>query len=298
MKMKIKNCTDEKSEQQKAELKLEPKTEPNEVTQNKPEKKVQQPHEVSIRVIRPNDIKIEEIPQLNKRLASPKDAFKHLVNKKVVDVEYLKTDIESNLMKCYMHPFAEAVHMAYSHHVPLIITPDVIWHLISGAIAIHINDNAEKLRKVFVDHEGKKELIVRNDKLMPNCANSPWDEVVQDFVVEISANTNNNVGDLLVPTFTTTTACARVVSQMVLLDAMHAYFDYKCFTECGVPEIRLTGTRQDWELIKSRAKEILKLLPDLKVWIKGRLIEILDKFIDVYDGKVDKKFWNEIYKGN
>ena len=58
-----------------------------------------------------------------------------------------------------MHSFVQTVHIAYSYHVPLTITPDVIFYLITSATAVHINQNAEKLRNVFVNHEGKKEVL-------------------------------------------------------------------------------------------------------------------------------------------
>ena len=254
--------------------------------------------EASGKVIRPNKIKIEEIPNIAELLSSPKDAIRHLVHIDEKYVHHVKAETDEKIIRGFMHPFAQAVHLAYCHHVPLIITPDVIWYMISSAIAIHINKNAELLRKVFVDHEGKKKLIVRRNDLDPDSPDCPWNEVIEMFTVEINKNTNNNVVDLLVPTFTTTTACARVVSQIVLMDAKKSYFDYSCMTMCGIPEIRLVGTKQDWELIKSKAKDILKLMPDMNVWIDGCLGEILDQFTSVFDGKVDKKFWNEIYKSS
>lgn len=197
-----------------------------------------------------------------------------------------------------MHPFVEAVDFAYSHHVPLTITPDVIFYLITSATAVHINQNAEKLRKTFVNHEGKKELEVRRDDFVLNSKSNPWHEVIDDFSIQIRNNTNNNVADLLEANFSTTSKVARVVSQMVLMDSMQKYFDYMFSTMCGIPEIRLTGNKEDWVNVKKKTNEILKLIPDLKCWIDGSLNEILDNFIGVFDDKIDKSFWNEIYKCN
>ena len=83
---------------------------------------------------------------------------------------------------------------------------------------------------------------------------------------------------------------------MVLMDSMQKYFDYKFTTMCGIPEIRLTGNKEDWLNVKKKTNEILKLIPDLKFWIYDNLNEILDHFIGVFDDKIDKSFWNEIYK--
>ena len=65
---------------------------------------------------------------------------------------------------------------------------------------------------------------------------------------------------------------------------------------CGIPEIRLTGNKEDWVNVKRKTNEILKLIPDLKLWIDDNLNEILDHFIGAFDNKIDKSFWNQIYK--
>ena len=104
--------------------------------------------------------------------------------------------------------------------------------------------------------------------------------------------------ELLVANFSTTSKDARIVSQMVLMDSLKKYFKYKYSTSCGIPEIRLTGRKQDWENVKNKTNGILKLIPDLKIWIDGSLKKILDHFIDAFDDKIDNYFWNTIYKCN
>ena len=248
-----------------------------------------------MKIIRPNQIKIEKLPNSEEKTSSF-DAIKDFVKIDEKYIQYVKCERDEELLKCYMHPFVEAVDFAYSHHVPLTITPDIIFYLITSATAVHINQNAEKLRKVFVNHEGKKKLEVRRDDFVLNSKSNPWHEVVDEFSIQIEKNTNNNVNDLLVANFSTTSKDARVVSQMVLMDSMQKYFDYSFSTLCGIPEIRLTGNKEDWVNVKKKANEILKLIPELKCWIDGSLNEILDHFIGVYDDKIDNSFWNEIYK--
>ena len=59
-----------------------------------------------------------------------------------------------------LHAFIVAIEIAYFKHYPLKLSPSQIWILILQSIGIHIDQNAEKLRKKFVTHEGKKDLIV------------------------------------------------------------------------------------------------------------------------------------------
>src|SRR5277367_5787722 len=53
----------------------------------------------------------------------------------------------------FSHGFMEAVHLSFSKHYPLILTPDSVWLTIAQGFGTHINANAEALRKQFVKHE-------------------------------------------------------------------------------------------------------------------------------------------------
>ena len=59
--------------------------------------------------------------------------------------------------------FVGAVHAAYDQHYSLVLSPDMIWQCVALGFAIHVNKNAEKLRHMFVAHEGKK-IEVRSKK--------------------------------------------------------------------------------------------------------------------------------------
>ena len=49
---------------------------------------------------------------------------------------------------------------AYSHHYNLVIRPDDVWIAIVSQLSFHIKANAEELRKKFVAHEAKKQLVL------------------------------------------------------------------------------------------------------------------------------------------
>jgi len=79
------------------------------------------------------------------------------------------------------------------------------------------------------------------------------------------------------------------------MDSMQSYFDFDLMTKCGIPKINIAGTKEDWEMIKKKANNFLELMPDLKLWI-NHLNETLQNFIDIFDGKIDKSFWDSLYK--
>ena len=122
-----------------------------------------------------------------------------------------------------MHPLVQAAQFAYDKHLPIILTPDVIWYYISSAIATHINLNAEELRNKFVHHERKKNIEMRRDDFVFNSKINPWHEVIDDFTQKRNEKTKNGIADKLVADFSTTTKESRVVSQILLMDAIQKY---------------------------------------------------------------------------
>jgi hypothetical protein len=65
------------------------------------------------------------------------------------------------------HPVFEAFLAAYTNHEDIILSPDDIWLMITIYYATYVDDNAEQLRSLFVDHEGKKKLVVTVPTITP-----------------------------------------------------------------------------------------------------------------------------------
>ena len=189
--------------------------------------------------------------------------------------------------------FVSAVHTAYSKHYPLVLSPDHIWMCITQGLSQHVNANPEKLRKMFVEHEGKKELLVQRDDFVKGSPDNPWPEVFDEFSEQIREHVGEKTHDLLTPDFTTTGQNDRAAAQVVLMDTFKKYFEYNVGTMCGIPEVTLEGTVEDWKKLRERAIGLAQY--DLDWWINA-LKPILDEFVNAASGKVDQKFWSAIYK--
>lgn len=216
------------------------------------------------------------------------------LGKNVKKIHHIQTEISETYLRIgNSNPLIEAANTAFYDHLPLVLTPDIIWHCISNGVAIHVNENAEKLRKIFVDHDKKKELEVERPDFSLDQKN-PWHELIDEFCEKIQQNTKKDVADLLQADFSTTTKISRVVSQIVIMDAMQKYFSYSCRGGCGIPEIHVYGSKNDWENVQVKANRIVELIPELKCWISN-INEILNHFLNVYDDKIDNLFWKSIY---
>ncbi len=192
------------------------------------------------------------------------------------------------------HPLVAAVHQAFMDHLPLSLSPDMIWLTICQGVAHHVNAHAEELRPRLVRHRGRVQIDVRRDDFFKGSPENPWPEVFCEF----SAKVREHVGpaiDLFLPDYSTTGPAERAAAEVVLLDAMQSYFEYTLHTLCGIPAVTLEGTTADWEALSERAEGFAEF--GLGRWI-GVLRPILRQFVRASQGDVEPAYWRSLYKVN
>lgn len=178
---------------------------------------------------------------------------------------------------------------AYDKHYSLILSPDIIWLLISQGIATQINENAEQLRDRLVDFEGQKTLTIEyeGEDLMKR--DDYWEWIIPAFSDSIDKNMKAQFSDLMVCNFTTTGLVERISSQITMMESVKKYFKYVVMgSGCGIPDITVLGTPDDWKNIRSR----LSRLDDLDLgWWREELEPVIDEFVNASEGNINKKFW-------
>jgi Domain of unknown function (DUF4419) len=189
------------------------------------------------------------------------------------------------------HSLIAAAHLAYQHHLSLVLSPDAIWLTLAQGLANHINNNAEELRSHFVPHQGKAKIKVRRDDFVRGSPENPWPEMWPQFSEKIKIGSDSHA--LILSDFSTTGATERAASEVVLMDCMQSYFSYECITLCGIPQITLEGTVEDWEKIHQRVGRLEQY--DLKWWTDD-LLQITSEFIAAAKGCPNPSFWQAIYK--
>lgn len=187
--------------------------------------------------------------------------------------------------------FIETLQYCYDEHRPLKLSPDHIWTLICQATSIHINQHYDSLKNIIFTDEKKEELIIRNDSLENNARY--WGTLIKDFCNETKNHTRNDLYDFFVPNFSTTTPVQTTVYQITLLESYKKKFSYVGETGCGIPQITITGNKEDWIWIFDHLSDLDKL--GLTWWGK-ELRPIIKEFINVFDDKINVSFWDSIYK--
>eukprot|EP00005_Dracoamoeba_jomungandri_P004399 CAMPEP_0174249926 /NCGR_PEP_ID=MMETSP0439-20130205/251_1 /TAXON_ID=0 /ORGANISM="Stereomyxa ramosa, Strain Chinc5" /LENGTH=307 /DNA_ID=CAMNT_0015329871 /DNA_START=82 /DNA_END=1002 /DNA_ORIENTATION=- len=186
---------------------------------------------------------------------------------------------------------ATAAHTCFYEHYPFVLTPDVVWITIIQGFAHHVNLNCDKLRSMFVDYDGKEKIVVTRREFVKGSPNNDWVGVFPDFTKALAEHIGPEKVELVEAEFSTTTQVSKVVSQIVLMDAMQCYSSYVVRGGCGFPSITLRGTVNDWESIRERTKALGKF--DLEWWTDG-LVKVLEEFVEAAKGNANTKFWRSM----
>lgn len=196
-----------------------------------------------------------------------------------------------SLVLCGAHPFFYGMYEAYASHRPFVLSPDMVWMLISQGFSHHINANPDKYRDRMVDFQGKKSLVVESDKPLNE---AEWERLIPEFAEEIKMSTKGTIAETIIADFSTTTSYEQIASEITLMETTKAYFEYVVvYIACGIPEVTLLGTTEDWQKVYDKAMQLRSF--DLDWWI-DELAPILKQFIKASIGDADTKFWRNMFK--
>lgn len=191
----------------------------------------------------------------------------------------------------YRNGFVDTAVTAYNQHHNLVIRPDDVWIALTAQFSAYVNAHAEELRKYFVAHDGKKELIAIQ---MGTLRTADYGALAQQMVDRLHENVNDEeLAEWLLPRFSTTTVNDKIVGSITFMAAMQRYFDYKIMLLCGLPEVTLLGEVSDWELIRARVERLRKYDETLIKWA-DMLTPVLDHFVQTARGQPDLTWWNRI----
>ncbi len=202
---------------------------------------------------------------------SPKQAIEALVRSNVEACsEYSGTVVASEY-----HPFVAAVHAAFCDHRPLVLSPDMFWLLIAHGLARHVNANSGGLRRQFIQHGRKVKILVRRDDFIKGSLENPWGDVFDEFSTQIKKHIGEENHSNIIASFSTTGAIEKAANEIALMDTLQNYFEYFGSTFCGIPEVKLEGTAEDWSELLKRA-EVIGTSYDL-VWWTDRIVPTLER---------------------
>ena len=95
--------------------------------------------------------------------------------------------------------FVGAVHQAYEGHYPLVLSPDIIWQCVAQGFAVHVNQNAERLRHLFVKHKGKRDIVVIRDSFVKGSQDNDWEGALESFSQDVREHIGDEIHSILTP---------------------------------------------------------------------------------------------------
>jgi len=199
---------------------------------------------------------------------------------------------DKKLIPTNIHPFIYAAHKAFADHRPLTISPDNIWLLISQGVLTHLSQNSDKFREYSKSLTGSNQLIF-DDPLYAPGKDNEWLKVVDLFSEKLSNRVNPQLKPFYEPSFSTTDINIKNALKISQLTAHSEQFEFALFSLCGIPEIIVEGTPEDWKLIASKMGQLETI--GMAEWA-SYLKPVIDEFIKASKGESNPAFWNSFYK--
>lgn len=186
--------------------------------------------------------------------------------------------------------------LAYKEHRPIVLSPDMVWLLISQGFARHIANNAEAFRAELVGFEGKKKLTVSVNNVPLGDPQADWEQVFPEFTQQIAGYTGPDLLSTLTGDFSTTTPTTRICSQITVMEGVKSYFEYEIVMfGCGLPSVTLEGSPADWERVLAKTRALAHYRLD---WWTKELEPVLQQFINTANGRGNRRFWMNMIKAH
>ncbi|MCX4734284.1 DUF4419 domain-containing protein [Streptomyces sp. NBC_01363] len=185
-----------------------------------------------------------------------------------------------------------AIHLCFTAHLPLSLSPDLFWYAVVHEAAVHIRLNPRTYEGLFTTTPGQQQVIAVRDDL----AALDWERSVNLVQQPLRARIGDDVADLFQPTFSTTTSGDATAALVALMDVVSPYYRFQWFSLCGIPRIRLEGSDRDWRLLAARVRELEGWFEGLRPWFEA-LHPVLDAIGATASGwGADQDFWRSLYK--
>ncbi|MFJ9691340.1 DUF4419 domain-containing protein [Kitasatospora sp. NPDC101183] len=188
-----------------------------------------------------------------------------------------------------------AAYTAFAEHVPLSLSPDVLWYAVVHEVAVHVRMYAPRYRALFGAQPHRRgRIVVRDDE--PAGPGADWGRSIHLVRDPLAAAVGPQLVELFTPAFSTTTPDDAACALVALMGAAGPYYDFRWETRCGIPRVRLEGTAEDWALLAERVGELAGHLAWLGPWFAG-LRPVVQEIADTAaGGPVDEAFWRSLFK--
>lgn len=137
------------------------------------------------------DVYTKTVPFFDKLYRSLRNASRKLVNNAWSDPDVRVLEACPISIR---NPFVATCAMAFAFHLPLKLRVEHFWLAFVQSLAMHVDIHSEDLRHLFVEFQGKAELVVDvTTRVLDQMTQKEWAEVVMEFSDQIEQHTKKGV---------------------------------------------------------------------------------------------------------
>jgi hypothetical protein len=186
------------------------------------------------------------------------------------------------------HPLLAACQKAYAYHQGFELSPEVFWTTLLQGAAIHVQENKSKLKGMFTGKDEKTKI-----KLILPPGEVDWPDILGQLSNAVYQQLPKQWESVGMVHFSNSSPRHLQVFDLAFLHVASSYFNFEGDELCGIPQIKITGTRADWQLLGERIQFLESI--DMAWWLDD-LQNILQQVDSAFAGQVDEEFWCSIYK--
>ena len=157
----------------------------------------------------------------------------------------------------------QLLELGYSYDTPVEIRPDDVLNTVGCIWAKYLILNAEKFRRQFVTHEGKKELTYVTGGTY---STERVPEVIKGLLKLVNEDQDSDKLGWLNADFSTSTDLDKLVRVSALLASQKEYYKYSSMFCCGFSEVTLMGSEEDWDLLVEKIRQMPELDDQIGIW--------------------------------
>lgn len=188
--------------------------------------------------------------------------------------------------------FVRGAIVAWANHQSLVLRPDAVWFEILAQLNFYMTKNAEKIRHLFVDFQGKKEIVVKE---------TTWSNVIAAFAAEIQKRVKTSwLLGWVAPGFSTSTKNDNMTATVLMMGLVQHYFEFTGGIICGIPSVTLLGTKNDWVKLYKKLDHLADFGTE-PAQFADNLRPVLNKFVQTWDepqSRAVNSFWSQIVRAN
>lgn len=189
----------------------------------------------------------------------------------------------------YSHGLVGLLSTCYSWHRRITIAPHDLWYVVLTEIANAINEDHETFRYLFTRSKEQQAILVPGDDRLN------YLEVVDQLRSRMPLSPELFVFDL-----STMGPAEHRAMASALCDGVQRYYSFMTFA-CGLPEISVTGTVQDWETMIIKLETIRIEFASVTKMLDLYFVRVLNLFgcilnsIQCGSDEQPRKFWESIF---